>query len=239
MKRAAHSSLAELDRRMQILGERTDVVSLRFIRATGRFVVVFEEERNNTKEWTLTHEEAGMLFGRHLPKFVKSGLWETMSVAVACRHRLHKSIQDELSHKVVGETDWNISRLWLSTGSDKEEEGSHYATQTGLEGKWKVDLYTFRSSGSTCAESCVESDKDTPQEEEMFWLGPEGKVAKIFEIDAFCSEFPGRRLVLDGVMGRGPSREAQKYMDPRSDVLHRDNGNQCLRTSMLNALRLF
>ena len=83
------------------------------------------------------------------------------------------------------------------------------------------------------------SDKDTPQEEGMFWLGPEGKVAKIFQIDAFCSEFPGRRLVLDGVMGRGPSREEQKYMDPRSDVPHRHNGNQCLCASILNAMRLF
>ena len=75
--------------------------------------MVFEEEIHNTKEWTLTHEEVGMLFGRHLPKFVKSGLRDTMSVAVACRLGLHKSIHDEPSHEVVVETDWNISRLWL------------------------------------------------------------------------------------------------------------------------------
>ena len=43
MKRTAQSSLSELDRRMQILGERTDVVSLIFIRATGRFILLFEE----------------------------------------------------------------------------------------------------------------------------------------------------------------------------------------------------
>ena len=74
MNRTTQSSLADLYWRMQILGERTDVVSLRFIRATGKFVGLFEEERHNTKEWTLSQEEAGMLFGRHLPKFVKSGL---------------------------------------------------------------------------------------------------------------------------------------------------------------------
>ena len=85
----------------------------------------------------------------------------------------------------------------------------------------------------------MESEKDTPQEGGTFWFGPEGKVAKIFEIDAFCSDVPGRRLVFDGVMGRGPSREAQKYMYPRSDVPHRDNRNQCLRASILNTLWLF
>ena len=123
----------------------------------------------------------------------------------------------------------------MSTGSHEEEEGPYYATQTGVEGKPKVDLYAIRSSGSTCTESCVESDKETPLEEGTFLFGPEGKVAKIFEIDAFSSEFPGRRLVWDSVMERGPSKEAQKYMDPRSDILHRDNGNQCLPASLLNA----
>ena len=94
-----------------------------------------------------------MLFGRHLSKFVRSGLWDTLSVAV----NGSPSIHDELSHEVVGETDWNISRLRLSTGSHEEEESSYYATQTGVEGKWKVDLYTFRR-----AEQPVRSPSRSP-----------------------------------------------------------------------------
>ena len=49
-------------------------------------------------------------------------------------------------------------------------------------------------------------------------MGKEGKVKKIFEIDAFCSEFPERRLVLDIVMGRDPSAGATRYMDPVSVI---------------------
>ena len=64
-------------------------------------------------------------------------------------------------------------------------------------------------------------------------------MAKIFEIDAFCSEFPGRRLRLDSVMGRDPSADARGYMDLRSVIAHRDNGDQCLRASLLNALKWF
>ena len=64
-------------------------------------------------------------------------------------------------------------------------------------------------------------------------------MTKIFEIDAFCSEFAGRRLVLDGVVGRDPPADARSYMDLGGVIAHRDNGNQCLRASLLNALTLF
>ena len=162
-----------------------------------------------------------------------------MSVRVACRLGLHKSIQDGQSHEEVSESDWNISCVWLSDGSYEEERGSYYATQTGVEGKWKIDLYTFRSTGSNSDESCVESDKQARGEEGRFWFGKEGKVAKIFEIDAFCSAFPGRRLVLDSVMGRDPSADARRHMDLGSVVAHRNNEDQCLHASILNALTLF
>ena len=62
---------------------------------------------------------------------------------------------------------------------------------------------------------------------------------KIFQIDAFCSESPGRLLLLDSVMGRDPPADARRYMDLGSVIAHRDNGNQSLRASFLNALKLF
>ena len=220
---------------MEMLGGRTDVDSLRWVSSIGKFKVVFKD----ALERILTVEEAGMVFRRHVPFFVQSGIWNSNSVLVACRLGLHKSIKDGRSHEEVSESDWNISRVWLSDGSYEEERGSFYANQTGVEGNWKIDLYTFRSTGSNSDESCVGYDKEARSEEGRFWFGKEGKVAKIFEIDAFCSEFPGRRLVLDSVMGRDPSADARRYIDLGSVIAHRDNGDQCLRASLLNALKLF
>ena len=109
-----------------------------------------------------------MIFGRHIPLFVKSGLWDTMSMRVACRPGLHKSTQDGRSHEDVSDSDLSISRIWLSDGSYEEECRSYYATQTGVDGKWKIDLHTFRSTGSNGDESCVESNKQTCVEEGKF-----------------------------------------------------------------------
>ena len=55
---------------MEMLAGRTDVESLRWITSIEKFKVVFKD----ALEWILTVEEAGMLFGRHVPLFVKSGL---------------------------------------------------------------------------------------------------------------------------------------------------------------------
>ena len=235
MRRSAQSPQAGIDTRMEMLGCRIDVESLRWVSSIEKFKVLFKD----ALEWILTAEEEGMLFGRHVPLFINSGLWDSISVRVACRLGLHKSIQNGRSPEEVSESDWNISRVWLSDGSYEEEHRSYYATQTGVEGKWKIDLFIFRSTGTNSDESCVESDKQARVEEGRFWFGKEGKVAKIFEIDAFCSEFPGRRLGLDGVMGRGPFADARRYIDLRSVIAHRDNGEQCLRASLLNALKLF
>ena len=93
LKQAVHALGRE--RRMDMLRGRTDVRSVRFVQETG-FVVTFEQERHNNREWTLTYEEAGELFGRHVPLFVRSNLWDTMSVAVACG--LHKSLGQAYRH---------------------------------------------------------------------------------------------------------------------------------------------
>lgn len=53
------------------------------------------------------------------------------------------------------------------------------------------------------------------------------------------SEYPGRRLVMDHAMGREPSAEAWKHMNPGGFVAYRDVGNYCLRSSLLNALKMF
>ena len=235
MKRSAQSAQAEVDTRMEMLGGRTDVESLRYVSSIERFRVLFRD----ALEWILTDEEAGMLFGRHIPLFVKSDLWDTMSVRVACRLGLHKSTQDGRSHEVVSKSDWNISRIWLSDESYEEERRSYCATQTGVAGLWKIDLYTFRPTGSNSDESCVESGKEARDQQGRFWFGKEGKVTKIFEIDAFCSEFPGRRLVLNSVMGRDKSADGRRYMDLGSVIAHPGNGTQCVCTSFLNALKLF
>ena len=72
MKRAAWSPLREEDRRLDVLGGRTDATSMRYDRASGKFVVTFATDIRNTREWTLTQDEARDLLGRHVPRFVKS-----------------------------------------------------------------------------------------------------------------------------------------------------------------------
>ena len=86
---------------------------------------------------------------------------------------------------------------------------------------------------------CVEWDNEIVDEAGTFWPGLESKVAIIFEIDTFCSTFPGRNLVICSAMGRYPSVDAWKYMDRKGVISHRYHGNRCFRMSMLNSLRLF
>ena len=94
MKRAAWSPLREEDRRLDVLGGRTDATSMRYDRASRKFVVTFATDIRNTREWTLAQDEARDLLGRHVPRFVKSGLWDTMSVDVAYRLSPHKSVEN-------------------------------------------------------------------------------------------------------------------------------------------------
>ena len=106
-RRSSQSAQAEIDTRMEMLGGLTDLESLRYVSSIERFKVLFKD----AVEWILTTDEAGTLLGRHIPLFVKSGLWGTMSVRVACRLELHMSTKGERSHVDVSESDWNISRI--------------------------------------------------------------------------------------------------------------------------------
>ena len=69
MKRSAQSAPAEVGTRMEMLGGRTDVESLRWVWSIEKFKVLLKD----ALECILTAEEAGMIFGRHVPLFVKSG----------------------------------------------------------------------------------------------------------------------------------------------------------------------
>ena len=162
---------------------------MRFVRETDRFVVTFVQERRNNREWTVRHEEARVLFGGHVPLFVKSGLWDTMSVAVACRLGLRKSTENERSHELVCSSDWNISRIWFSDGSRHEEKGAYYATETGAERKGRINLYTFRSTRATLQESGVEWYNEVADKAEFLWSGREGKVANISKLTPSIRNF--------------------------------------------------
>ena len=113
MKISGQSAQPEFDIRIEMLGSRAGVESLRYVWVIERFKFIIWD----AFEWILTAEEARMLFGSHIPLFAKSSLWDTISVCFACTLGLPKSTQDGQSHENVSESDWNISRIDLSDGS--------------------------------------------------------------------------------------------------------------------------
>lgn len=197
-----------------------------------------EKVVNNRTEFTIEEHDFRYLYGMNVAGSVKAGWWDTISVEEACRMGIHKSAIDQKSRGEIVEGDWNIGFIWLSVGEAGEDRGYHYATQTGAEGKWKIELYNFQSSSTSAKETEV-TDPEARDEDGLFWLGGHDRIGSIAEIDLLCFDYPGRRLVMEHGRRKYPSARAQKYMDRSKMKLHRDADNHCLRGYFLNALELF
>lgn len=83
------------------------------------------------------------------------------------------------------------------------------------------------------------TEPESRDEDGLFWLGGQDRIANIAEIDLVCSDYPDRRLVMDHAKGRRPSTRAQQYIDRSKVVQDRDAGNYCLWGSFLKALEIF
>lgn len=106
---------------------RTDKTSLHFVRATGKFVAMFEKTVNNTREFTIKVQDFRNLYRIHVADFVKSEWWDTLSLEAACRMGVHRYATYQTSHEDVSEEDWNIGSIWCSVGAKEDDNGSYLA----------------------------------------------------------------------------------------------------------------
>lgn len=230
------SSLARSVDRLWPFCGREDIEKIRYVASSESFIIKYRGDANNrAAEFVATRREADTLLGKHNPSFVatpraKVSWFDDPRLS---RLALPESLDDSNTYDdCIEDPDWVIECVWLSDGSNDENEACYYARGEGSSSKHQIDLYTMsfdRLPPSTGRRSGFNS---------LFGKAYCTREDAILGIDNWCIQNIGRERTVNRALSRSPAVLAPCYLDRSIAVPYQDNTILCLRSAVCNAMAL-